>query len=100
MLRRSVALVIKGHQRSSRVINALVSRPLVDGPVEAFEGAKQPLALGIDEEQGRLGVGQQQLWGSRGRRAVVSSEDGSALGSHEDLIRISSVVASRGLGSH
>ncbi len=64
------------------VIIALVSGPLVDGPVEAFEGAEQPLVLGIDEQQGRLGVGQQQLWGSRGRRAVVSREDGSALGSH------------------
>ena len=82
MLRRSVPLVIKCNLLQSVVINALVSRPLVDGPVEAFEGAKQPLVLGIDEQQGRLGVGQQQLWGSRGRRAVVSSEDGSALGSH------------------
>ena len=66
-------------------INALVSRPLVDGPVEAFEGDEQPLVLGIDEQKGRLGVGQQQLWGSRGRRAVVSRE--IALGSHSDLIR-------------
>jgi hypothetical protein len=86
-------MAINGNQWQSVVINALVSGPLVDGPVKAFEGAEQPLALGIDEKQGRLGVGQQQLWGSRGRRAVVSSEDGSALGYHEDLIRIS-------LGSH
>ena len=73
---------ISGHQRQSVVINALIGGTLIDGPVEAFEGAEQPLALGIDEEQGRLSVGQQQLWGSRGRRAVVSSEVGSALGSH------------------
>ena len=86
-------MAINGNQWQSVVINALVSGPLVDGPVEAFEGAEQPMVLGIDEQQGRLGVGQQQLWGSRGRRAVVSSEDGSALGYHEDLIRIS-------LGSH
>jgi hypothetical protein len=76
------SMAINGNQWQSVVINVLVSRPLVDGPVEAFEGAEQPLALGIDEQQGRLGVGQQQLWGSRGRRAVVSSEVGSALGSH------------------
>ena len=83
------SMSINVNQWQSVAINALVSGPLVDGPIEAFEGPKQPLALGIDEEQGWLGVGQQQLWGSRGRRAVVSSEDGSALGSHEDLVRIS-----------
>lgn len=56
------------------VINALVSGPLVDGPVEAFKGAEQPLSLGIDQQQGRLGIGQQQLWGNKERRAVVTSK--------------------------
>ena len=59
-------MAINGNQWQSVVINALVSGPLVDGPVEAFKGAEQPLSLGVDEQQGRLGVGQQQLWGRDG----------------------------------
>ena len=97
-------MAISGHQRQSVVINALIGGTLIDGPVEAFEGAEQPAALRIDEQQGRLGAREQQLWGNRGRGAVVSSSRvGSALvssscarpsiRSHSDLIRIS-------LGSH
>ena len=94
-------MAISGHQRQSVVINALIGGTLIDGPVEAFEGAEQPAALRIDEQQGRLGAREQQLWGNRGGRGAVvsSSRVGSALvssscarpsiRSHSDLIRIS-----------
>ena len=95
------SMAISGHQRQSVVINALIGGTLIDGPVEAFEGAEQPAALRIDEQQGRLGAREQQLWGNRGGRGAVvsSSRVGSALvssscarpsiRSHSDLIRIS-----------
>ena len=75
------SMVISGHQRQSVVINALIGGTLIDGPVEAFEGAEQPAALRIDEQQGRLGAREQQLWGNRGWRGAVvsSSRVGSAL---------------------
>ena len=74
------SMAISGHQRQSVVINALIGGTLIDGPVEAFEGAEQPAALRIDEQQGRLGAREQQLWGNRGWGAVVSSSRvGSAL---------------------
>ena len=60
------SMVISGHQRQSVVINALIGGTLIDGPVEAFEGAEQPAALRIDKQQGRLGAREQQLWGNGG----------------------------------
>ena len=73
-------MAISGHQRQSVVINALIGGTLIDGPVEAFEGAEQPAALRVDEQQGRLGAREQQL---------CEAVNKISFGSHSDLIRIS-----------